>query len=191
MMRNLLLDVALKTSLVLMVAIGATLLLERASAALRHWILSIAILAAALMPLVSVVLPAWQIRLALPVGFWGRGRIGRLRCSDITFRPSIAHAGRSRCGDLGGRLDRRRARPARRPSATQEARLTGSACQQRPLGRRERGDLGNARAGAPARVAPERSPHAARDLGDGQPEGDPAAPGGHMDGRSRVHRDAP
>jgi TonB family protein len=60
-----LLETTVRSSLVLSAGLAAAALLRRRSAALRHWILVVAIASAAAMPLVSLTLPSWQ----LPVPF--------------------------------------------------------------------------------------------------------------------------
>ena len=57
---SLLIESAVKVSLIVLVALGAAALLGRQSAALRHWVLSIAICCAALLPILIVVVPAWH-----------------------------------------------------------------------------------------------------------------------------------
>lgn len=59
---NLLLDSAIKVSLVMLLALAATGLWRTRPAALRHWVLSMAIVAAALTPLLVGVTPAWGLR---------------------------------------------------------------------------------------------------------------------------------
>jgi TonB family protein len=56
-----LLDSTLKVSLIVLVALGATLLLRRRSAAVRHWVLAVAIGCAVATPLLALVMPAWQL----------------------------------------------------------------------------------------------------------------------------------
>jgi beta-lactamase regulating signal transducer with metallopeptidase domain len=58
---TLLLDSALRSSAVLGLALIATLLLRNRSAALRHWILSAAVLCSLLMPVATLVMPAWNV----------------------------------------------------------------------------------------------------------------------------------
>jgi TonB family protein len=60
---NLLVDSAIKVSLVLLVALGAAGLARRRSAAVRHWGLSVAILLAAAMPALEPIAPSWHPRL--------------------------------------------------------------------------------------------------------------------------------
>jgi len=59
---NLLLDSTIKVSLVMLFALAAAAMWRRRPAAVRHWVLSVAIVAAALTPLLVVVAPAWSIR---------------------------------------------------------------------------------------------------------------------------------
>ena len=58
---NLLLDSALKASLILGVALGATVFLRERSASLRHWVLAVAVWCALVAPLLGLIVPAWQI----------------------------------------------------------------------------------------------------------------------------------
>jgi TonB family protein len=66
---TLLLDHAVKATLVTCVALLATLLLRRRSAAARHWVLAVGMACALAMPPLTLVVPAWTIRLpaAAPV----------------------------------------------------------------------------------------------------------------------------
>jgi TonB family protein len=58
---NLLLDSTVKVSVIVLMALGAHALLRRQSAAVRHWVLSVAILCAATLPLLAMMVPAWHI----------------------------------------------------------------------------------------------------------------------------------
>ena len=58
---NLLLDVWLKPSVVLLLALAVMPLLRNRSAALRHAILAAALLCAAVVPFVGTVVPAWHV----------------------------------------------------------------------------------------------------------------------------------
>lgn len=60
---TLLISATLKVSLLLLVALTATAVLRRRSAALRHWVLTIAILCSISVPLLGVLLPAWAVPL--------------------------------------------------------------------------------------------------------------------------------
>ena len=53
-------DLAVRSSLVLLAGLAVTALLARRSAALRHWVLAAAILAAAAVPALSLALPGWE-----------------------------------------------------------------------------------------------------------------------------------
>jgi beta-lactamase regulating signal transducer with metallopeptidase domain len=68
---TLLLDSVLKTSVILGAALLVALFLRNRSAAIRHWLLSSAVLCAAVMPLATLVLPSWslghEISQALPL----------------------------------------------------------------------------------------------------------------------------
>src|SRR5262245_48050248 len=56
-----LIDCAIKASVIFGVALLATAFLRKRSAALRHWVLSAAVLSAALMPLGAWMLPEWSL----------------------------------------------------------------------------------------------------------------------------------
>ena len=58
---NLLFDSTVKVSLIVLMALVARALLRRRSAAVRHWVLSVAIACAAAMPLLALMVPAWHI----------------------------------------------------------------------------------------------------------------------------------
>jgi TonB family protein len=60
---SLLLDSTLKVSLIVLVALGATILLRRRSAAVRHWVLAVAIACAAATPLLGLIMPSWHVHL--------------------------------------------------------------------------------------------------------------------------------
>jgi TonB family protein len=61
---SMLLDLTLKVSLVVSLAIGATWLMRRQSAAVRHLILAAAIACGAASPLLGLVVPSWSVALA-------------------------------------------------------------------------------------------------------------------------------
>jgi TonB family protein len=67
---NLLLDSTLKVSVIVLVALGALVLLRRRSAALRHWVLAVAIACAAAAPLLGLVVPSWPWRLGALPAVW-------------------------------------------------------------------------------------------------------------------------
>src|SRR5437762_4335329 len=58
---GLLLETTVKTSIVILIALGAQSLLRRQSAALRHWILASAILGAAVIPVAGPLVPSWHL----------------------------------------------------------------------------------------------------------------------------------
>ena len=90
-----LIDCFVRPSIVLAIGLAVSTLLRRQPAAVRHWILAAAIGVAAVQPLVTLVLPAWQLpalaaRHTSPVATPGAGRTD----SDIAFEfmtpPSTA-----------------------------------------------------------------------------------------------------
>jgi TonB family protein len=58
------LDVALKASLVAAAALAVTTLLRAQSAAVRHWILTVSVVCVAALPLLTVIVPTWQVPIA-------------------------------------------------------------------------------------------------------------------------------
>jgi beta-lactamase regulating signal transducer with metallopeptidase domain len=60
---NLLLDSTVKVSVIVLMALVARALLRRRSAAVRHWVLSVAIACAATVPLLAMMVPVWHIGL--------------------------------------------------------------------------------------------------------------------------------
>ena len=66
MTADLLLAATVKVSLVLLAGLVVVGLLRRRSAAARHWVLSVAVLCALLLPAVWVVGPTWSMPSAVP-----------------------------------------------------------------------------------------------------------------------------
>ena len=60
-----LLSVTIKIALLTLVALAATVLLRRRSAALRHWVLATGLLACFCIPALELWMPAWSIPLPL------------------------------------------------------------------------------------------------------------------------------
>ena len=80
----------LKVSLVILAGLGASALLRRRSAAVRHWILATALLCAAALPPLETVLPSWSIALTnvgVPTGrtSFSPSAIGRTGADQIEF----------------------------------------------------------------------------------------------------------
>lgn len=63
---TLLLESALKVSVVLLAALAAAACFRRQSAALRHWIVTTAVLSSLCVPTLAVVLPRWHIEMNAP-----------------------------------------------------------------------------------------------------------------------------
>lgn len=93
----------IKASAILAAALGLTFVLHRRSAAERHSILAAAIVSAALLPVLSFVLPSWEPRLAervaaaLPQVHRALAGPGPGRGSDVIFRAVGIESG---AGDL-------------------------------------------------------------------------------------------
>ena len=58
---NLLIDNTVRITLIILIGLGARMVLRRRSAAVRHWVLAVAILCAASAPMLGVVAPVWEI----------------------------------------------------------------------------------------------------------------------------------
>ena len=56
----------MKASLIVLVALAATTLMRKRSAAVRHWILSAAIVCAALTPALELIVPSWHVAWGSP-----------------------------------------------------------------------------------------------------------------------------
>jgi TonB family protein len=61
---NLLLDSNAKVSAIAIIALAAAVLLRRQSAAVRHWILSVAILCAIATPVLGIIVPSWHVEVS-------------------------------------------------------------------------------------------------------------------------------
>ena len=64
-----LLDLALKSTLLLLMAWGLAASLRNASAAIRHWVLSTAIVGALALPILSLMLPSWRLDILPALSF--------------------------------------------------------------------------------------------------------------------------
>jgi TonB family protein len=58
-----LLDATVRISIIVLIALAGTVALKRRSAAVRHWLLAVAIACGAAMPILQVMLPSWHIGL--------------------------------------------------------------------------------------------------------------------------------
>jgi TonB family protein len=63
---SLLIDVTLKVSCIVLIALVSVAALRRRSAAVRHWVLSVALVCAAVVPALGLIAPAWRFRVDLP-----------------------------------------------------------------------------------------------------------------------------
>jgi beta-lactamase regulating signal transducer with metallopeptidase domain len=89
-----LLDSTLKVSLIVLVALGATILLRRRSAAARHWVLAVAIACAAASPLLGLIMPSWRVHLGTFPDASQVERVGSV-VSTTTLRAGSARAGQA------------------------------------------------------------------------------------------------
>jgi TonB family protein len=89
---TLVLDTTIRITLILTGALAATWLLRNRSAALRHWVLALAVLSTGLMPLLQTVAPAWE----LPFDVRPQNRPVAAQTADPTAQSpgsvSIAHS---------------------------------------------------------------------------------------------------
>ncbi len=83
---SLLLNAAIKVSVILLAGFGAAALLRRRSAALRHWVLAAAVVCAAATPLLELIVPAWQV----PATSWRSSRHAIDPSEWITARDATA-----------------------------------------------------------------------------------------------------
>ena len=60
-----LIDNTVRVSLIVLIGLCARLLLRRRSAAVRHWVLAVAVVCAAAVPIVGLLVPSWRVS-ALP-----------------------------------------------------------------------------------------------------------------------------
>jgi len=92
---NLLIDLTLRTSALLLVGLALSALLNRRSAALRHGVIATTLLAAAIVVPLRVVLPTWDVR--LPLGSLSiaatRATPGSDAAGDATREPHAAVPG--------------------------------------------------------------------------------------------------
>jgi TonB family protein len=91
---SLLLDNTVKVSLMVVLALGATVLLRRHSAAMRHWVLTVAITCAVAMPLLGLLVPSWPSSLTMFASGPQRERIGFVPSQTIVVQepPATTHA---------------------------------------------------------------------------------------------------
>jgi TonB family protein len=91
---TLLLATAIKVSVILVVALATIALLRRRSAALRHWVLTVALACAALTPILNLMTPAWQVGVG-PFTSGGRDRPDRfvVATTAIVQEPADRHPG--------------------------------------------------------------------------------------------------
>ncbi len=94
---TLLLNTTIKISLIVLVALATTFMLRKRSAAVRHFVLAVALACAAATPFVRIVAPAWQSASRLQLI---DRPLALLDDSASTTPLSVAHA-------PAGRSDRR------------------------------------------------------------------------------------
>src|SRR5262245_27442417 len=82
-------DASVKVTLLMLIALGAAFLLRTRSAAVRHWVLAVAMTGAAVTPILTLAIPRWQI--PLPIA----PRADRPVARPPTGARSIAQGARS------------------------------------------------------------------------------------------------
>ncbi len=102
----LLLEATVKGTLLLVLALLAMRPLQRASAAVRHWIWTLAAAAVVALPLLSVLLPVWRVPLFPDSSLWSYAvaKVGRTDAGD-DVRPAPAPVSRSAPASDAGRPD--------------------------------------------------------------------------------------
>jgi beta-lactamase regulating signal transducer with metallopeptidase domain len=95
---------AIKTSIVLVLALALAVSLRRRSAALRHWVLALGILLAAIAPLAGGVLPAWHLPVLQPAArtssSTAAGQTMRLSSASVDLAPADATVSASAAAPL-------------------------------------------------------------------------------------------
>src|SRR6266850_5526212 len=81
----------MKASVIVLVALAATTLMRKRSAAVRHWILSAAIVCAAATPALELIVPAWHIAIGPAPVDQHQPPARRFAAAPVT-RPAIASA---------------------------------------------------------------------------------------------------
>jgi len=82
-----LLDIVIRSSVVVLAALAASARLRRQSAAVRHWVLAAGIFSAAAVLPLSLILPDWRIVVAAPVEIAATARAADASL-DVTVRPA-------------------------------------------------------------------------------------------------------
>jgi len=88
-MTALLLDSALRVSVVTGLALVAIILLRGRSAAIRHWVLAAATVCALALPALQPLVPSWQVTVAMPAQrvHIGRVPVRRVLITRLLRRP--------------------------------------------------------------------------------------------------------
>jgi beta-lactamase regulating signal transducer with metallopeptidase domain len=89
-----LLDVTVTGSFVLIAALGATRLLSRRSAALRHCVIAAALACAAALPLLRLVVPTWHVDLGIAAAFGGSRPTTAVQPREATLQRPASDGGR-------------------------------------------------------------------------------------------------
>ena len=101
-MMALLLDSAVRVSLVTAIALLVLVVLRRRSAALRHWVLASAIACGLALPVLQVMVPSWQVpvRVPAPVELGGGPVFSQLPAARAAGSISPVEAERSYPGEV-------------------------------------------------------------------------------------------
>ena len=186
----------MKMSLIVFGALAVSFLLRRRSAALRHWVLATGVACAALVPVLTAVVPEWPLPFAAPTAFsryedpFQESASPASQPSRAAATPSAAGGARV-AGDADARTEfvgLRAGHLARRsgcwpldsadwPAAACVARRSCPSNHARPLARSRRGDIAQLWTSASGDAARELSSVAARHVGARTAEG-------HSAGRS-------
>ena len=183
---SLLLETTLKSSAVMLAALIAVACLRQRSAALRHWILSAAMVAALLTPILSLVTPTWHLPLdriapprAVGVAAPARSPLVPAQPSADAPRPNAAGLSLAAAGPLVSTAWMLGVALSLLILIAGLSRLAGSRRARDGLppgaGRMKRRMWRASMAAASGRHAAERSSRPARDVGLRRTQGDPAA----------------
>lgn len=87
---SVLLDSTLKVSVIVLMALCAVVVLRRRSAAVRHWVLSVAITCAVAAPVLSLVAPSWHLGFSMLSPAQKMERSGRVINTSTVFEEPSA-----------------------------------------------------------------------------------------------------
>ena len=93
----------IKVSVIVLVALAATRLMRRRSAALRHWILAAAIACAVAAPLLGPVVPSWHVDFGMASTVHRRPRLQKRPAAAVDIASPVAGNEAQTAVDVGAR----------------------------------------------------------------------------------------